>query len=133
MGPAGVRQASNTNANDTFGSGLALSSNGSTLAVGAALEDSKAIGLDGDQSDNSSANSGAAYVLTRNGTTWSHKSYVKATNTDPADQFGYGLSLSGDGLTLAASAPAEDSSAVGVDGDQSSNATADSGAAYVYR
>jgi hypothetical protein len=49
-------KASRTGAYDHFSSGLALSDDGSTLAVGAAGEDSEA---------------GAAYVFTRSGTTWS--------------------------------------------------------------
>jgi cysteine-rich repeat protein len=136
-GPTWVQQAyvkaSNTDTGDQFGIGFALSANGSTLAVGALLEDSAATGINGSQNDNSAANSGAAYVFTRTGTTWSQRSYVKATNTGAGDQLGYTLALSGDGLTLAVCAPAEDSAATGVGGDQTSNAAVDAGAVYVYR
>ena len=48
-------KASNTDKDDRFGDSVALSGDGSTLAVGAAGEDSKATGIQGDQSDNSSA------------------------------------------------------------------------------
>ncbi len=54
-------KASNTEAEDAFGRSIALS--GDTLAVGANHEDSAATGIDGDQGDNSAAESGAAYVL----------------------------------------------------------------------
>mgnify|MGYP001162052534 CR=1 FL=1 len=47
---------------DQFGSRVALS--GNTLAVGAVPEDSAATGVNGNQADNSTFNSGAAYVFT---------------------------------------------------------------------
>jgi len=46
---------------DAFGRGIALSADGSTLAVGATGEESLATGIGGDQSDNS-VRSGAVYV-----------------------------------------------------------------------
>lgn len=66
--------------------------------------------------------------------------YVKASNTGTLDNFGYALSLSGDGSTLAAGAPLEDSAADGVGGLEADdcaatapvNCAADSGAVYVY-
>jgi cysteine-rich repeat protein len=126
-------KASNTNGSDFFGASLALSGNGSTLAVGAYVEASAATGIDGNQADNSFFQAGAVYVLTRSGTMWSQRSYVKATNTGANDAFGYCVSLSSDGLSLAVGARFEDSAAAGVDGNQTSNAAADSGAVYVYR
>lgn len=57
---------------------------------------------------------------------------VQASNVDANDLFGWSVALSGDGQTLAVGAPAEDSSARGVDGDQSSNNSRDSGAVYVF-
>jgi cysteine-rich repeat protein len=126
-------KASNTNAGDLFGYSIALSNNGSILALGAYGERSTAIGIDGNQADNSSSQAGAAYVLTRSGTTWSQRSYFKATNTGANDLFGFAVSLSADGLLLAVSAVFEDSAATGVGGDQSSNAALESGAVYTYR
>jgi hypothetical protein len=54
-------KASNTNADDNFGESVALS--GNTLAVTAFGEASNASGVNGNQSDNSAPNSGAAYVF----------------------------------------------------------------------
>ncbi len=48
-------KASNTDARDRFGIGLALSGDGGTLAAGADGEKSAATGIDGDQDDNSLA------------------------------------------------------------------------------
>jgi hypothetical protein len=45
-----------------FGWSVALSADGSTLAVGARNEDSNATGLNGNQADNSAGDSGAVYL-----------------------------------------------------------------------
>ena len=56
--------------------------------------------------------------------------YIKASNSEASDFFGSSVAMSGD--TLVVGAPGEDSSSPGVDGDQASNASFDSGAAYVF-
>ena len=108
-------KASNTNANDQFGYLIAFS--GDTLVVGAPQEGSNAIGVNGDQSNNSAPNSGAVYVFTRTGGVWTEQAYLKASNTNTNDQFGVSVAISGD--TLAVGAMFEDSNATGVNGDQS--------------
>ncbi|HWO19672.1 MAG TPA: integrin [Kofleriaceae bacterium] len=125
-------KASNTEAGDNFGYSLALSHNGSTLAVGAPFEHSAATGIDGDQADNTVEYSGAAYLFERSGATWTQAAYVKASNTGEEDQFGISLALSRDGSTLVVGALAEDSAATGVDGDQSDNSAHAAGAVYVF-
>lgn len=55
-------KSSNTGAGDRFGSAMAISADGKTLAVGAINEDSAAIGIGGDQSNNDASNSGAVYL-----------------------------------------------------------------------
>ena len=80
--PFAIRQtaylkASNTEASDHFGcggvvqghtgQGVALSADGRTLAVGAPHEASRATGINGNQSDNSTFDAGAVYVFTRSG------------------------------------------------------------------
>src|SRR5262244_3945021 len=116
---------------DRFGFSIALSADGNTLAAGAIAEDSGAKGINGDQNDNSQANSGAVYVFTRSGTTWSQQAYIKASNTDAADLFGYSVGLSADGNTLAASAYDEDSSAREINGVQDRGRRG-TGAIYVF-
>ena len=54
-------KASNTGTGDRFGESVALA--GDTLAVGADFEDSAATGINGNQADNSTQNSGAVYVF----------------------------------------------------------------------
>jgi len=125
-------KASNTEAGDYFGSKVALSSDGNTLAVSARGEDSSATGIDGDQGDNSASYAGAAYVYSRSGGTWQQQAYAKASNTAYLDYFGSSVALSGDGKTLAMGAEGEDSNAIGLGGDQANDNAQDSGAVYLY-
>ncbi len=128
----GYAKASNTEAGDHFGYTVALSDDGTTLAVGTANEASNATGINGNQADNSAAGAGAVYVFTRSAGLWIQQAYVKASNTDAGDAFGYRLALSGDGGTLAVGAAGEDSSATGVGGNQTDNSAVDAGAVYIY-
>ncbi len=121
-------KASNTGFGDAFGSDVAILND--TLVVTAASEDSNAIGVNGNQSNNLAEGSGAVYVFVRNGTTWSQQAYLKASNTDSGDGFGGSLSIYFD--TLLVGAPREDSNTIGVNGNQSNNSAASSGAAYLF-
>jgi len=123
---------SNTGAGDFFGRNVTLSSDGRTLAVGAYLEDSAATGINSIQSDNSATDSGAVYVFTRAGTVWTQEAYVKASNPNAGDSFGFSLALAASGNTLAITAPAEDSATTGIDGNQLDNGALDSGATYIF-
>ena len=121
-------KASNTGSNDLFGQSVAIS--GNTIVVGAHQESSSATGVNGNQSDNSATNSGAAYVFVRGGTNWSQQAYLKASNTGAGDTFGGSVAVSGD--TVVVGAIFEDSNATGVNGDQNNNNAIGSGAAYVF-
>lgn len=121
-------KASNTNGNDQFGRSVAVS--GDTVVVGAPFEDSSATGVNGHQANGGATDSGAAYVFVRNETTWSQQAYLKASNTEAADHFGWSLAVSGD--TAVVGAPGEDSGATGVDGDQTDNTARSAGAAYIF-
>ncbi len=128
-------KASNPAAMDTFGHSVACS--GDTVVVGASFEDSGATGVNGNQADGSSANSGAAYVFVRSGTTWWQQAYLKASNTGADDRFGDNMALDGD--TLVVSGFQEDSNATGINaavsggsGTQADNSSLNSGAVYVF-
>lgn len=125
-------KASNTGAEDHFGRSLAVSADGTTLAVGALLEKSGATGIGGDQADNSSAYSGAAYLFTQSNGLWQQQAYIKPSNTDANDYFGSSLVLSNDGNTLAVTATGEDSQANGLNGDQTDNSIDYAGAVYTF-
>jgi hypothetical protein len=111
---------------------VALSADGNTMAVGAPWEDSNAIGVNGNQAGNSSPASGAVYVFSRSGSTWLQQAYVKASNTEGGDFFGWSVALSADGNTLAVGATNEASNATGIGGDQTNNSASNAGAVYLY-
>ncbi|MBI2927005.1 MAG: FG-GAP repeat protein, partial [Verrucomicrobia bacterium] len=121
-------KASNPGADDGFGYSVAVS--GDTVVVGAYFEDSSATGVNGDQSNNTVADSGAAYVFVRNGTTWSQQAYLKASNTEWGDIFGTSVAVASD--TVVVGAYLEDSNTTGVNGNQTNNSASGSGAAYVF-
>jgi FG-GAP repeat len=135
-------KASNTESGDFFGSVVALSGDGNTLAVGAVFESSALTGVtagivDEATAGNAASFAGAVYVYARAAGSWSQQAYVKASNTESADLFGNSLALSGDGNTLAVGAPLEGSSLTGVTPGSvneatSGNAALASGAVYVY-
>ncbi|MCC5827599.1 FG-GAP repeat protein [Alkalimonas sp.] len=125
-------KASNTAENFRFGSSVALSSDGNTLAVGSSGESSNATGVDGDQSDTSLPQSGAVYVFRYSADAWSQQAYIKASNTRQDALFGFDVALSGDGNTLAVASPQENNAASGIDGDQNSGFSPSSGAVYAF-
>lgn len=119
---------SNTGDDDRFGSAVALW--GDTLVVGARREDSSAVGVGGDQTDDGAENSGAVYVFERVGDTWAQTAYLKASNTGAGDGFGGALALHHD--TLAVGAPTEDGGATGIDANQLDDSASNAGAVYVF-
>ena len=60
-------KASNTDSDDNFGQSVALSNDGNTLAVGAIKESSNATGINGNENNNNSTNSGAVYAFNIDG------------------------------------------------------------------
>jgi hypothetical protein len=112
-------KASNSGASDEFGWSVAIS--GDTLVVGAHDEDG---------SNDSLGASGAAYVFVREGTTWSEQAYLKASNAEVSDRFGYAVAVSGE--TVVVTSRGESSDATGVNGDEANNNAQASGAAYVF-
>jgi FG-GAP repeat protein len=125
-------KASNPDLQDLFGASVAVSGDGSTVLVGAAMEDSRARGINGEQQDDSATESGAAYLFTRSGTTWSQRAYIKAENADEFDEFGTSVGMSRDGRRLIIGARMESGGAAGINGNQNDNSTPQAGALYVW-
>ena len=135
-------KASNAEAGDHFGCGgslsghtgnsIAISSNGSTMAIGAPHENSGAKGINGNQNDESAYGSGAVYVFTRRGDSWAQQAYIKASNPQRSAHFGQVVSLSADGNTMGVSAHFESSAATGINGNQNDDSIPQSGAVYVF-
>jgi hypothetical protein len=113
-------KAPNAEADDHFGSALAITADGSTIAVGAPAEDSSATGVGGSQNDNAAVGAGAVYVFTRANGAWDQGVYLKASNTTAGSAFGDSVAIASSGGRLAVGSPGESSS------------TPSSGAVYVF-
>jgi hypothetical protein len=130
---AAFLKASNPDPDDRFGGSLAMTPDGTTLVAGANVESSAAVGIGGNQADNSVLAAGAVYRFTRSGTAWTQQAYIKASRAGQSNEFGYRLALSADGTILAAGAPFERSGATGIDGNQDDASALYAGAAYVFQ
>lgn len=97
-------------ANDWFGYSIAMSADGSTVAVGAVYAT-----VDGNKAQ------GSASVFARSGGKWALQKTLTAADGTAGDLFGYSVSLSADGSTLAVGATGSDV-----------NGTADQGTASVF-
>ncbi|MEM9302985.1 MAG: CAP domain-containing protein [Pseudomonadota bacterium] len=105
---------------DRFGSSAALE--GDQALLGAPDEDSRDVPI-----DNRDFQSGAAYVFVRGRSdSWSQTAILKAENSDPEDNFGASVALSG--TTAAIGAPGEDGDGTGPNDDSETAA----GAVYVF-
>ena len=126
-------KASNAGVGDHFGGSVALSAEGSVLAVGAYWEDSAATGQGGDQADDSAGSSGAVYLFGYDGSSWRQEAYVKppAGDGNASDNFGAAVSLSADGNRLAVGAVGDPSAATGIDGDPAGDSMPFSGAVHL--
>ena len=101
-------QASDKEVADYFGFAVSISGDGNTAIVGAYYEDTGANAA------------GAAYIFVRSGSTWTEQAKIQASDKEVNDQFGYSVSISGDGTTAILGALWEDTGAN------------DAGAAYIF-
>lgn len=101
--------ASDRAAGDQFGNAISLSSDGNTVLIGATADAAPATGQ------------GSAYVFIKSGvTTWSQQAKLVAVDGLANDQFGFDVSLSGDGTTALIGAEWDDTVSI------------DRGSAYVF-
>lgn len=124
-------KASNPGEYDHFGQRVLL--RGDALLVGANLEASAHRGINPPQNDDSASGAGAVYVFFRDAEgAWAERAYLKASNAEIGDNFGFGLGF--DGVTLVGGAPYEDNANGGLDMEPSpNNALQSAGAVYVFR
>ncbi len=99
-----------------------------TIVVGARHEDSSTTGVNSTP-DNNASNSGAAYVFVRTGETWTEQAYLKTSNTDAGDTFGWSVAISGDRVVVGAGNEASSTSGVN---HTPNNSASSAGAAYVF-
>lgn len=127
-------KSSNAQSGDSFGISVGIS--GDTIVVGAYLEDSNQTfinnGMPG-SGDNSSVNSGAAYIFKRTGTTWIEEAYLKSSNSEAGDNFGSSVAIHGN--TVVVGSKLEDSSENYISNgalSSTDNSFSGAGAAYVF-
>jgi hypothetical protein len=89
-------QSSDIDSNDQFGQDVSLNDNGNTAIVGA-----RYVNIGG-------STTGAAYIFTRAGATWSEQQKILASDKGSGDYFGTSVSLSNDGLSTIIGAWGED-------------------------
>jgi len=131
-------KAANVDDGDQFG--WSVSASNDTIVVSARYESSNQTGVTNTDAsasgDNSSSESGAAYVFKKDeGGNWIQDAYLKASNANAEDWFGYAVSISGG--TIAIGAHKESSNQTGVtdaDGIASAdNSASVSGAVYIFK
>jgi hypothetical protein len=95
---------------DMFSRSLALSGDGSSLAVGASEDDSCGTGVDGFGSATGCSNSGAVYLFAyARGVGWSLTNYIKPeVSASSQGRFGYEVAVTPDGSRLIVGAPHSD-------------------------
>lgn len=127
-------KAPNAEADDRFGRSVAI--NGDTVVVGAPGEGSNQATITNGSTasaDNSAPGSGAAYVFLRQGTTWSHQAYLKASNATPFADFGKSVAISGQTVVVGAPREASNQTTITNGSTASANNSAPgAGAAYVF-
>ncbi|MCX6019837.1 MAG: FG-GAP repeat protein, partial [Chloroflexi bacterium] len=113
--------------NGDFGVSVAI--DGDTIVVGADME-AGSITSTMDSPNTLTDYAGAAYVFTRSvDGVWTQAAYLKASNAEYDDEFGYGVAIDGD--TIVVEATYEDGSYTSTM-DSPNNFAADTGAAYVF-
>ena len=122
-------KASKPYENASFAASLAVATD--TVVVGALMDPSAALGVNGDDTDMTAMGAGAAYVFARAGGAWAQRAYLKATNTRSGGYFGSSLALSGE--TVAVGSFGESSRATGINGNAADTGIGYGGAAYVFR
>ena len=129
-------KAPNAEEDDQFGTAVAIS--GDTIAVAALAEDNSTTGVQNGAitTDNASAaSSGAVYVFTRSGSTWSFQSYLKPAVITTSMTCGRTLALNIDTIAVGCDGDASDVGGIvngAAGGAVNSNAT-QAGAVYVYK
>lgn len=123
--PTTFIKASNAASGARFGQTVAVSADANRFVVGAHRESSQT--FDG----GTLTDSGAAYVFSREGTSW-RESFLKAPNARSDAAFGTSVAIAANGSTVLIGAPGESSNARLVDGDMTDSRAPKRGAAYVY-
>lgn len=115
--------------------GNAVSVYGDIIAIGASNEDSNSNTISQSVTyDNGLTNSGAVYIFSRSGSTWSYDAIIKAGNSHAQALFGYSVSLGVDALVVGAYSERSNQTTVTNGGTSSTDTSvSNAGAGYIYR
>lgn len=128
-------KAPNNHSSNTFGSTVAIS--GDTIVVGAPSESAAVNTITNGSTasaDQTASASGAAYVFTRSGTTWTQQAYIKPANNAAGNAFGSTVAIHGDTIAVSALGESSNSQVIinGTTADSDASASS-AGAVYVYK
>jgi hypothetical protein len=118
---------------DNFGETVALFSD--RVVVGAALEDSNFTSVTNGSTwtdDDSISESGAAFVFSRAGATWTHEAYLKPNNPILGNEFGSAVSIFGDSIVVGAAFEDSCQTSVSITAPGDTGCTS-AGAAYLFQ
>lgn len=111
-----------------FGTGVAVAKD--ALLISSPGENGSSSGVGGDPNRRDASQTGAVYLYARTDEGWKFSTYLKATNPDAADQFGWMVALGSDFAVVGAML--EDGAGQGIDPPDSDSST-DSGAVYIFQ
>ena len=111
-----------------FGWSAALDTN--NLLVGSLFESSASAGINGNPADTSLGNSGAAYLFTLSGRSWTQQEYIKAPH--PSASAYFGMSVARQNGIMAVGAYNEASNATGIGGSDTDTSMPGAGAVFAY-
>ncbi len=108
--------------------------------IGASGEDSAAVTINGDDTDNNELDSGAVYLFTGSGASWTQQKFIKPNNTTAGDEFSGPFAIyqnrskriASDNGMVVISSSLEDGSDTGI-GATSDDSAADAGAIYLFK
>jgi hypothetical protein len=101
--------ASDAAAGDKFGYTVAINDDGTYAIVGTPYQDT------------GGSDAGAAYIYVRSGTSWTQQAKIQSSDIQASDNFGYTVSISGDGSHVMVGAEKEDTTGN------------DAGSAYIFK
>lgn len=117
----GYLKAINIDAHDHFGKHIAISADGSTIAISASHDDAI---------DNTKIDAGAVYVYKKQENGWSDPSYLTASNVQAGDNFGISVAINDNGTALIVGAYQQ--STEGLNTPTGNNYYNGTGAAYIF-
>jgi len=128
-----IKSSINVSDGAMFGWTISLSADGNTLAVGAHGDRHSNTGINSTPQPADLERVGAAFVYKFDGTSWSEHTILKPPLNTVGQQFGYSVSLSDDGTSLAVSANNESSSTSGINAAPADTLVGEAGAVFMYR